>query len=168
MGSELGRKGTPVWAFKRYSEGLLPRLLDDLIAAEKKGVTDEECGAIHQSLQNGAALAAAIPDGPCFSIRAVAERLVKRHSTWNEVKGCDDSAVEERRACMVKLRRTRHSIARRLRKNGHWINKNLDLKRFREVHGALSKLVEDSPDTFPKLARALGKISGRLASHGLI
>ena len=50
MKSELGRKGTHLWAFKRYSEGLLQRLLDDLIAAEKNGVTDEQCGAIHRSL----------------------------------------------------------------------------------------------------------------------
>lgn len=166
MHSELGKRGTPHWAFKRLSEGWLPRLHRDLIATEDKGVTEQQCRAVHQSLQELAALAAEIPDGPFFTIRAVTERLARNHLSWNEVTGSDSKAINRRRTHRERFGKTRQKIARRLRKNGPVIDENLDLERLRATHRGLNRLAETWPDTFQNLASVAKEIAKALSKHG--
>ena len=159
MGSELGKRDTSLWEYKRYVQGSLTSLLDDLEVAAHSGVTDKQCRAIHESLKKGANLAAGIPDGPFFSIGRAAEQFANQHREWNEVRGSESGALERRRNCMKRLRKTRNKIARRLRKNGSVIDANLDVQRHRAVHQALIRVVQDSPDIFRNLAKAVERIS---------
>jgi hypothetical protein len=63
---DIGRRGSPSWAFNRLREDALAQLLNDLYSVEDQGLTPEQCKLVADAIAKVVNYATAIPDGSFF------------------------------------------------------------------------------------------------------
>jgi hypothetical protein len=134
--------------------------LDDLVSNEENGLSPEKCRKVRSSLELGANKVSELPDGSFFrrSIYEDFERFIIAYEKWNDPTGNDPSTVAERREFLKKLRKRRHKLARRIRKNMYILEEELDKEFVNSQYEALNDLVCALPDQFKRLSRLLDKI----------
>ena len=155
-----GQRGTAIWALNRYREDALTSLMDDLIELEADGLPDGECQLVRRALERGANEAAGIPDGRFKTILAAFERLVSDYDEWNR----NPATADDRRRRLRRLRKTRHLLANRIRKNAHVLEGKLDLEIVDAQYAALDRLIRALPEKLPRLAKAVGRFAKRAAA----
>jgi hypothetical protein len=154
---QIGQRGTPSWAYNRLREDALVQLLNDLVVAEKKGLNRKQCDLVKEAMAQMVNAATAIPDGSFFT-RPIWQDIKKFEDTywsWNDHKVEDYYAVEHRRKELERLRKIRHKIAKRARKNLAVLDQELDIQLVKNVYEALGNLVTAAPDIFKNIARAI-------------
>jgi hypothetical protein len=159
---EVGKKGTPLWAFNRYRTDALTSLLDDLVVIEDRGLSFQECAHVRQALEKSANCAAQIPDGWFRNVLSSFERLVTDYDAWNNTQGTDQGTIEQRRNRIKRLRRTRQKLATRVRKQTYKLANNLDLEIVKAQYKALEDLTKALPATFRELSKTINKIVGKI------
>ena len=155
-----GQKGTVTYDLNIWRSRALTAFLDDLVSVEDNGLVAEDCKKVRSSLERGANKASELPDGSFFrrAIYQDFERFIQTYEQWNNPTGNDDATVAERRAFLEKLRKRRHKLARRIRKNMQIIEEELDKGFVRAQYEALNDLVAALPEQFKRLSKCLGKI----------
>lgn len=157
---QLGERGTASWAFDRLREDALVQLLNDLVAAQRRGL-EKECDLVKAALAEIVNAATAIPDGS-FLTRPIwkdVKNFERSYWSWNDPKGRSIEAVEHRQKELERLRKLRHKIAKRARKNKAVLDHDLDIQLVRNVYEGLGKLVTAAPDLFKNVARAIERFN---------
>jgi len=164
---DIGRRGSPSWAFNRLREDALAQLLNDLYSVEDQGLTPEQCKLVADAIAKVVNYATAIPDGSFLSrpIWVILQKFENAYRNWNEPKGVTPQAIQHRRNHYFRLRKIRHKIARRTRKNLAVIDKELDIKLVEDTYKALGNLVSAGPDIFKNLAKAVSRFTAAAVSH---
>lgn len=157
----VGQYGTSSWAFKRLREDALVQLLNDLTSAQSAGLDVATCDLVKVALAKAVNAATAIPDGS-FLTRPIWKDMRKfeiTYHSWNEPKSPQPEAAAHRRRELERLRKFRHKLATRTRKNMAVIEKELDLQLVKDVYSAFGSLVTAAPDIFKSLASALARFT---------
>lgn len=148
------KRGSPVWAFNRFKQDVLVKLMYDLYELADSGITDEQCKHIRDALEKISISMSNIPDNFLFtgSIMSAFDKFKDLYIDWNDVKGQDDRAIKKRTYILEKMKNKRHKLASITRKNQHILYKNLDLKLIEDMYQALGSI----PNAFPELFKNLG------------
>lgn len=152
-------RGTPLWSLNTFRSNVLSKLLDDLLARENEGLTQEQCARVKLALEKMIDAASGIPDGGFLrgTIWKELEKFAALYQKWNDIPGSDGKAARQRKQMLKKLRRQRHRLARRIRKNLYIISRELDLKLLGRVYDATGDLAQALPEIFKSLPKALKK-----------
>ena len=156
------RHGSDLWKFNRFRSLVLVGLLDDLSLHGDSGISDAHCREIRDGLSRITNAATELPDG-AFLRRSVWQefaRMEDLYDRWNAVDGDSPQARFERKTLLRKLRKRRHAIANRVRRNQFRIAEELDLAFLKAVYEASGAMVKALPELLTNLARALNRISG--------
>ena len=152
-----GQKGTVTYDLNIWRSCALTALLEDLVTAEEDGLQQAECKVVDKAIERGVTRASGLDDGSIFR-RAIFQdyqRLLDTYRDWNYPQGREPSSITERRRQMKRLRTRRNKLARRIRKNGHILEKELDKAFIDAQYEALNDLVSTLPNLFGKLAKVL-------------
>ena len=157
---DLGR-GTAFWGFDRFKSDVLVQLLNDLSDLEGAGLPDEHCQHIKLALAKLTNLTTAIPDGTFLKkgLWVDFQKLETLYTEWNDYKGLNP--VEYRKGKLQDLRKQRHLIAQKARKNHHILTQELDLQLVNSVYEALADLAKALPDILKNLSRAISRYKSR-------
>jgi len=156
-------RGTALWAFNSFRQDALSQLLRDLLSVEKTGIDIEKCEKVQTSLREISITASAIPDGTFFSkaIWKDIEDFKDIYVRWNDIKGSDPIAIEDRKVTLGDLKVKRHKIAKKARKHQHVLASELDLEVVDNMYQAFNNLVLSVPGLFKHLADAVGRFESR-------
>ncbi len=163
MPSYNDSRNTPIWAFDRLRSDAIPKLLDDMAAAEASGFPEATCQEIHSNLGALTNLATEIPDKSIFrkSLWEHFEQLQKEYKLWNDISGNDADSVSRRKEQLKKVRRLRNKIATITRENRHILSRELDLKAIDSVYKGFNKLASGSPSLLRNLFAAISRYFSR-------
>jgi hypothetical protein len=156
------RRGTALWAFNRLRSDALVMLMNDLVRAQSDGLNEEQCDHVKIVLAQVSNCATALPDGSAIrkAIWREFQRFEDIYASWNDPKGNYASAQDHRKKELRNLRKCRHKLSRRTRKNLHILEDNLDLAIVDAAYGSLEDLIKLAPKyfvTFRKLLSDLRK-----------
>lgn len=166
MGNELvvdASRGTPLWGINLFRADALSQLMNDLLHREKLGLLDEQCEKVKLALGEIVNVASSIPDGSWFggAIWQELQDFADIYANWNSHYGNDPAIVQRRQSELRKLRGKRNRIARRIRKNQHVLQNELDLRLVDDMYAAFGKLVHALPEVFVNLAKAIERFAER-------
>jgi hypothetical protein len=166
MGNELvidASRGTALWGINLFRADALSQLMNDLLYREKVGLLDEQCDKVKLALGEVVNVASSIPDGSWFrgAIWQELQDFADIYTNWNSHYGNDPAIVQRRQLELRKLRDKRNRIARRIRKNQHVLQNELDLRLVDNMYAAFGKLVHSLPDVFVNLAKAIERFTER-------
>lgn len=155
------RRGTALWAFNRLRSDALVMLMNDLVRAQSDGLNEEQCDHVKIVLAQVSNCATALPDGSAIrkAIWQEFQRFEDIYASWNDPKGNYASAQDHRKKELRKLRRCRHKLARRTRKNLHILEDNLDLAIVDAAYGSLEDLIKLAPEVFRDLSKAIKRFA---------
>lgn len=156
-------RGTAAWAMQELREDALVGFMDDLLAREEHGVTQEQCGVARKALEKLVIKASAIPDRLPFrrSIMVCLERFTAAYVEWNEPPGAGPAQVAARRKALKKMYRSRHKLAGAMRKNPYILANELDLGLVKGMYEAIAEIVKILPEVFRNLAKAVERFGRR-------
>ena len=156
------QRGSALWGLNQFRSTLLSALLDDLQRAEKEDLPESAGDKIRKALGSIVNAATAIPDKSYLrgSVWREMEKLEKLFDRWDKVNGSSEWAIYERRRVFRKMRRQRHRIATRIRRNQQALEKEVDGKFLGHIYGALGKLAESLPEILIELGKAVAKYGG--------
>ena len=163
MGEIVANRGSVVWGFNAFRRDALVNLLNDLLERKENGLNKTECDLVAKAIGKIVHIATAIPDGSWVrgAIWKELQNFEKIYERWNSHEGNDPEIVKNRIKELKNLRKSRHNIARKVRKNGHIIDKELDLTLVEDMYAAFGGLVKALPDIFTNLSRAINHFNKR-------
>ena len=169
MSNELtidASRGTGLWGINLFRADALSQLMNDLLYREKVGLHDEQCDKVKLALGEIVNLASSIPDGSWFrgTIWEELQDFADIYTHWNSHYGNDPAIIQRRQDELRKLRNKRNRIARKIRKNQHVLQNELDLQLIDNMYAAFGKLVQSLPEVFVNLAKAIERFSVRKSS----
>lgn len=149
--------GTAIWAFNQFRQDALTQLLNDLLAVERTGISEDICSQVQTALKAISNQASSIPDGTFFShaIWTEIDDFKDVYIRWNDVNGNDPKAIKARDSVLKQLRKKRHKIAKKTRKHQYVLSNELDLQVVDNMYKAFNDLVSAVPDIFKCMAQAI-------------
>lgn len=159
--------GSPLWAFDRFRESALSKLLDDLLNVEDKGFNEDQCKKVRMTLERILNLCSAIPDKSFFrkSIYGQLSDFKKIYINWNDINGDDKKSILKRKKSYEKLRGKRRQLATTIRKNAYILMNEIDLKLMKSLYEAFGDLVEAFPAIFKNLSKAVSTFFKKLPDN---
>lgn len=156
-------RGTALWGINLFRSDALSQLMNDLLHRERIGLLDEQCDKVKLALGEIVNIASSIPDGSWFrgTIWKELQDFADIYSHWNSHSGNDPDIVQRRQTELRKLRDKRNRIARRIRKNQHVLQNDLDLQLVDNMYAAFGKLANSLPEVFVNLAKAVERFMDR-------
>jgi hypothetical protein len=156
-------RGTALWGINLFRADALSQLMNDLLHREKVGLLDEQCEKVKLALGEIVNIASSIPDGSWFrgAIWQEMQDFADIYSNWNSHYGNDPEIIQRRQLELRKLRDKRNRIARRIRKNQHVLQNELDLQLVDNMYAAFGNLVRALPEVFVNLAKAIDRFTDR-------
>jgi hypothetical protein len=155
-------EGTPLHALNRLREDALPRLLDDLMVMERKGLEPQQCNEVKTALGKLVNAATGVPDGGFLKpvVWKEFERFERVYHHWNSKEGPSPEAVAIRKEALKKLRQRRHRIVRAIRHNQYVLANELDLQLITASYAAFAGLTKAVPEVFVNLSKAVARFGG--------
>jgi hypothetical protein len=149
--------GTALWAINRFRTDILGSLLDDLSDLESRGLEDHECRQVKATLAKMTNAATGVPDHSFWrrSIWRDFERFEAIYEEWNSPFGGHPDVASARKGALRLLRKRRHLIASRIRRNQYILQNELDLQLIKDLYEAAGSLCNSVPDLFKNLSRAV-------------
>lgn len=160
------RRGTTGYAINFFRLDILVNLQVDLKRLERTGFDESVCLRVRTLLSALVSAASAEPN-PSFWGGAVHQVLRKYgavYRQWNDVKGQDASAIEERDALLQKLQDIRHRFANRCRTHAHSLSEAHDLELISAINDALRDTITAVPGMFTALAKSAARFEERAVS----
>lgn len=150
-------RGTVVWGFNKFRSDALVQLLNDLIARERNGLSDDQCRTVQVALGKVVGAATAIPDGAWLkdTVWTSLQEFEQLYIAWNSHAGMD--APAKRKHTLQTMRRKRHKLSRRIRQNQLILSTESDAKLLNDVYGALGDLSRSLPEVFRSLSGAVSR-----------
>lgn len=156
-------RGSQLYAYNYFKANVLTALLNDLIVLENHGLDENYCKLVRQSLGNFVNATTEVPRGGFLTgaLSKEVEKFEELYKKWNDIKGRDESAVEERRNHLKKLRRSRQAITDKVRNLQVEMFLGLDRAILISTYKALADLIQAAPAIFNNLATALAVYTKR-------
>ena len=153
--------GTAIWGLNRWRSDGLVQLMEDLVALDQHGLSDEHCETVRQSLERMTIHASALPDSSLVrrSVMSELENFTTAYEKWNDIQGQDGQAILQRRAALKTMRKRRKQLALVIRSNQHVLAEELDLELISAFYHALGTITTAMPDLFSNLAKAIERFS---------
>jgi hypothetical protein len=153
---ELGERGTPLWAFKRVKEDLIPSLFKDLKNAENDGLEEEQCELIKNILrilvrESVIASPGSNSDSSITEIWEIFEELRETYSGWND----EAETREEREAQLREMKQLRKRVKEIARNAYVEINATINKSSMVSVYQASEQATTTYPQTFVYLSEAV-------------
>jgi hypothetical protein len=158
-------RGSPVWAFERFTQEALSNFLRDLLHAEKDGFTAVQCDRTQVALRDLRIGATEFPDHTWFSnsIASEMERFESLYVQWNHNPAqIRSEAIAHRQKHWNKLADSRHRITTRVRRNKAKLADELDLAAMKAFYGSFDDLAKALPDIFVNLSKATASFAKKL------
>ena len=159
-------RGTPGYAIKFFNRDILVNLQLDLKRLERKGIDESICDKVQLLLSALVSAASAEAKGTFWGhpIHSVLRTYEKTYIEWNDVKGEDQEAIQNRAKLLEELQDIRHKIANRIRKNSHALAEEQDLQIVTAINDALIETINIVPGTFSALAKSASRCQSRAAA----
>jgi hypothetical protein len=150
-------RGTVVWGFNKFRSDALVQLLNDLIARETSGLSDEQCQTVRVALSKVVGAATAIPDGAWLKVAVWTslQEFEQLYITWNSHAGIN--APAERKRTLKAMRRQRDRLSHKIRMNQLILAIESDAKLLDNVYRALGELSGSLPEVFRSLSGAISR-----------
>lgn len=149
-------RGSMLWAYNNYRTNIMTSLLNDLIELENRGLDDNYCRIVRNSLDYFVNLSTEIPSGGFLTGNLYLEiqEFSRLYKDWNDINGTDETKVKKRRELLFKLRKQRQKITDKVRSLQFELSTHLDRKVLADTYKAIGDLITLVPDTFKSLAGA--------------
>ena len=161
-------RGTPLWEYNHFRVVVLTSLLNDLIDLENTGVQEHLCSLVRQALGHFVNSTTCIPSGGFLTgaLLTEAQKFEELYKNWNGVSGVGDSAKNERRNVLKKLRKSRQKITDKVRNLQVEFFNNLDTLVLTATYKAVSDIITTAPTLFRNLAEAHTRYQDGKAPNG--
>jgi hypothetical protein len=159
-------RGSIVWRINLFRSDALTQLLNDLQERENMGLSDDECHRVQLALGRIVNAATAIPDGSWTKgmIWKELQDFADIYQEWNQHEKESMTGADLRRRDLKKLRAKRNKIAKKMRRNLHIIEQELDFALVDALYTVLNDLVSALPDVFTNLTKAVARYQHRKVS----
>lgn len=164
--AQINQAGTAVHLFNCFRSDALSQILNDLLMLERKGIDESVCEKIRDALGVVINEATSIPDGSFVSkpLWKDVQKFKDVYVKWNNVKGEEPFAIEQRQQLLRHLRDCRHKIARRTRVNQYILSNELDLQIVHSMYGAFTQVFSAFPELFVHLGKAIARYESNRAA----
>ncbi len=161
------QRGTTGYAINFFRSDILVNLQFDLKRLERTGVDEPVCKRVRELLSALVSAASVEPKASFWgtAVYKVLRQYEEVYKTWNDVKGSDPAAIEERDRLLRELQDIRHKIANSCRANSHSLSEAHDLELIDAIHGALVETIKLVPGTFTALTKSAERFSKRAMLH---
>ncbi|MFS8036892.1 hypothetical protein ACI7BZ_08005 [Xanthobacter sp. AM11] len=156
-------RGTPGYAINFFRSDILVNLQLDLKRLERSGIDEEVCSRVRFLLSALVSSASAEPKASLWgsAIYEILRDYEDVYRKWNDVKGADAAAIDERDRMLRTLQDIRHKIANACRKNAHSLSEEHDLALIDSIHKALVETIQVVPGVFTALTTSAERFGRR-------
>ncbi len=161
------KKNTAGWAFDRIRQDALVQLLNDIQNSESAGYDEEICVKVRSALGGVVNLATTIPDRDGIFKTAVwklLQEFEELYIKWNKVNGSSGNNIKAREGLRKKMRKKRHQIAHKVRKNFFILGNDLDLQSVDAVYQLFYEATKAAPEILSNLSKAVERYMSKRAA----